>query len=147
LLAEVRSGLDLPLDAAILQNPVQAARALVEILLLALPEDARNAPAWTAALVRVEAAIRSGIERASSMVTEWRDVPPVVVDAVKETRALFFSALGDGPEIPLWFPPEWMGLVQGLHRFRRRRRNARRGLTDPDYSPGSLDSDECEELP
>src|ERR1700681_3686026 len=56
-------------------------------------------------------------------------------------------ALGDGPEIPLWFRPEWMGLVQGLHRCRRRRRNARRGLPDPDYSPGSLDSDDSEELP
>jgi hypothetical protein len=142
LLAEVRAGLGLPVDAAITQSPVQAARELVILFLQVLPEDAGNASAWTAVLVRVEAATQSSIERALSVVTQWRDVPPVAVDAVKETRALFFSALGDDPQNPLWLRPEWVGLAPRIQRFWRRRRNARRRLTDPDYSPGSLDDGE-----
>jgi hypothetical protein len=64
------------------------------------------------------------------------------VDAVKETRVLFFSALGDEPQNPLWLRPEWVGLGPRLHRFWRRRRNARRRLIDPDQPPGSLDDSE-----
>jgi hypothetical protein len=143
LLAEVQASLDLPMEAVIPQSPVQAARALVEMLLRGLPEDAREATAWTAALTRVEGAIQSGLERAISVVTNWRDVPAAAVDAVHETRVLYLSALGDEPNIPLWFRPEWTGLVQSLHRFRRRRRNARRRLSDPDWHSGGLDeSDE-----
>jgi hypothetical protein len=142
LLAEVRAGLGLPVDAAITQSPVQAARELVNMFLQVLPEDAGSEPAWTAVLVRVEAATQSSIERALSVVTQWRDVPPVAVDAVKETRALFFSALGDDPRNPLWLRLEWVGLAPRIQRFWRRRRHARRRLTDPDYSPGSLDEGE-----
>src|SRR4030088_3525747 len=67
LLAEVRAGLDLPANTAIpqgmipqgaiMQSPAQAARGLVEMLLQALPENAGDAPAWTAALVRAEASM------------------------------------------------------------------------------------------
>ncbi len=164
LLAEVRAALDLQPDAAITpgaipsgagaattaatlagasaQSPDQAARELVEMFLQALPEDASDAPAWTAALVRADAALQSGIEQAIGVVTQWRDVPAAAVDAVADTRALFMSALGDEPQNPLWLRPEWVGLAPVLHRFRRRRRNARRRLTDPDYSTQSLDETE-----
>ena len=166
LLAEVRAGLDLALAAAvardpamahnplnpaiaqnpaITQNPTQTARALVETFLQILPqEQASNAPQWIAAMVQLEAAIQSSMERAIGVVTQWRDVPAVVVDAAKEARALFSSALGEGLQNPLWLRPEWMSLAPLFYRFRRRRRIARRRLTDPDYSPGSLD--ESEEL-
>jgi hypothetical protein len=155
LLAEVRAALDLTPDATvtqgaimqgsqgtILQSPVQAARELVDLFLQELPEDATDAPAWTAALVEVETAMLSSMERAVDIVAVWRDVPPTVVDAVKETRALFFAALGDEPQNPLWLRPEWMGLGPRLHRFWRRRRHTRRRLTDPDHPPGSLDENE-----
>jgi hypothetical protein len=156
LLAEVRAGLDLQLDAsiapsaitssatasAIAQSPVQAARELVEIFLQALPEDASDAPAWTAALVRADAAMQSSIEQAIGVVTQWREVPAAAVDAVREARALFASVLGDDVENPLWLRPEWMGLAPMIHRFRRRRRNSRRRLTDPDLSPRYLDESE-----
>jgi hypothetical protein len=142
LLAEVRAGFDLPLEAAAAQSPVQAARVLVDMFLQALPEDASDAHAWTTALVRVETTMQSGIERAMSAVSQWREVSPVVVDAVKETHALFVSLLADDPQNSLWLRPEWMGLGPAFHRFRRRRRNARRRLTDPDYAPGSLDDSE-----
>jgi hypothetical protein len=142
LLAEVRAGLDLPLESSIAQAPDQAACQIVALLVHALPEDAGNAPAWTAALVRVEAAIQSGFDRALTVVTQWRDVTPAVADSVEETRTQFFSALeGESPN-PLWVRPEWMGLVPALNRFRRRRRNARRRLSDPDHSPASLDDSE-----
>jgi hypothetical protein len=166
LLAEVRAGLDLALAAevardpamahnplnpaiaqnpAITQNPTQTARALVETFLQILPqEEASSAPQWIAAMVHLEAAIQSSMERAIGVVTQWRDVPAVVVDAAKEARALFSSALGEGLRNPLWLRPEWMSLAPLFYRFRRRRRIARRRLTDPDYSPGSLD--ESEEL-
>jgi hypothetical protein len=158
LLAEVRAGLDLPADNAIpqqsaippsmipqgpmMQSPAQAARDLVDMLLQALPENAGDAPVWTAALVRVESSMQSSMERTIVIVTQWRDVPPAVVDAVKEARTLVFSALGDEPQNPLWLRPEWVGLAPSIRAFWRRRRNARRRLTDPDYSSGSLDEGE-----
>jgi hypothetical protein len=157
LLAEVRAALDLPLESTgtpgaimqgsqgtILQGPVQAARELVDLFLQELPEDATDARVWTAALVQVEAAMQSSIERAIDVVAVWREVPSAVVDAVKEARALFCSVLGDEPQNPLWLRPEWMGLGPRLQRFRRRRRDMRRRLIDPDLRTGSLDeSEEC----
>ena len=123
-------------------SPDQAARQMAEMFLQALPEDASDAAAWTAALARADAAMQSGIEQAVGVVTQWRDVPAAAVDAVADARALFIAALGDEPQNPLWLRPEWVGLAPVLHRFRRRRRNARRRLTDPDYSPQSLDENE-----
>jgi hypothetical protein len=145
LLAEVRAGLDLALDAAVAQapiDPVHAARELVEMFLQAVPDDASDPPAWTAALVHAEAAMQSSVERALSVVSLWRDVLPAVLDAVKETRGLFLSVLGDDLNNALWLRPEWMGLGPLFQRFRRRRRNARRRLTDPDYAQGRLDEGE-----
>jgi hypothetical protein len=146
LLAEVRAGFDLPAEAnpqgAITQGPVQAAHALIDMFLQVLPEDASDAAAWTAAVVRVDAAAQSSIERALSVVIGWRDVPPAAVDAVKESRALFSAALADETPNPLWLRPEWVGLAPRIRGFRRRRRDARRRLTDPDYSPGGLDEGE-----
>jgi hypothetical protein len=127
---------------AIAQSPDQAAHQMVEMFLQALPEDASDAPAWTAALIRADAAMQSSIEQAIGVVTQWRDVPAAAVDAVADTRALFIAALGDEPQNPLWLRPEWVGLGPVLHRFRGRRRNARRRLTDPDYSTQSLDENE-----
>ena len=147
LLAEVRAVVPSAITSsaaasAIAQSPVQAARELVEIFLQALPEDASDAQAWTAALVRADAAMQSSIERAIGVVTQWREVPAAAVDAVREARALFASVLGDDVENPLWLRPEWMGLAPMIHRFRRRRRNSRRRLTDPDLSPRNLDESE-----
>src|ERR1700732_1823090 len=57
LLAEVRAGFDLPADAipqgATRQSPEQAAHEIVDLFLRVLPEDASDATAWIAALVRV----------------------------------------------------------------------------------------------
>jgi hypothetical protein len=133
LLTEVRAGLDLPSDAAVMQAPDQAARAIVSLFLQGLPENAPDAPAWTSALVRVEEAVQSSMARAAVIVTQWRDVSAGVVDAVKEAQTLFASALGEDPQNPLWLRPEWLGLAPTVQRFRRRRRNARRRLVDPDY--------------
>ena len=146
LLAEVRAGFELPAEALpqgpITQGPVQAAHEIIDMFLQVLPEDASGAAAWTTALVRVDAAAQSSIERALGVVTGWRDVLPAAVDAVKESRALFFAALGDDTLNPLWLRPEWVGLAPRIQRFRRRRRDAHRRLTDPDYAPGSLDESE-----
>jgi hypothetical protein len=163
LLAEVRAALDLQPDAAITpgaitssaataaaattagaiaQSPDQAGRQMVEMFLQALPEDASDAPAWTASLVRADAATQSSIEQAMGVVTQWRDVPAAAVDAVADARALFIAALGDERQNPLWLRPEWVGLAPVLQRFHRRRRNARRRLTDPDLSPPNLDESE-----
>jgi hypothetical protein len=148
LVAEVRAAFDLPADSmsggpAIPASPVQAARTLVELVLNAMPDDAPDVFAWTAALVRTESAVQTGLDRALEAVTAWRDVPPMVVDAAKESRALVYSILGDEPQNALWARPEWAGLAPRLERFCRRRRLARRRLMDPDYSPGGLgDTDE-----
>jgi len=143
LLAEVSAALDLQADsmsgaAAIPASSVQAARGLVEMVLQAMPDDAPDVSAWTAALVRMESALQTGLERGIDAVTAWRDAPPAVVDAARESRAITYSILGDEPQNPLWLRPEWAGLAPRLERFCRRRRLARRRLMDPDYSPGNL---------
>jgi hypothetical protein len=147
LLAEVRASLDLQAvlmsgdGSAVLSTPPQAARLLVEMVVQSLPDEADEADvaAWTAALVHVETALPIGLERAIDAVTAWRDVPFMVVDATKETRALVFSVLGDDPQNPIWLRPEWAGLAPKFERFWRRRRSARRRLTDPDYSSETFD--------
>jgi hypothetical protein len=144
LLAEVRAAFDLQAlqmsgeGSAVLDTPAQAARALVELVVQSMPDEA-GVPAWTAVLVRVEAALPIGLERAIDAVTAWRDVPLTVVDASKETRALVFSVLRDDPQNPLWLRPEWAGLQPKFERFWRRRSIARRRLTDPDYSSETFD--------
>jgi hypothetical protein len=142
LLAEIRAAFDLQASqmsgegSAVLDTPAQAARALVELVIQSMPDDA-GVPTWTAVLVRVEAALPIGLERAIDAVSAWRDVPVAVVDATKETRALVFSILGDDPQNPIWLRPEWAGLAPKFERFWRRRRIARRRLTDPDYESRS----------
>jgi hypothetical protein len=144
LLAEVRASLDLQAvlmsveGSTVLSTPPQAARLLVEMVVQSLPDEA-DVAAWTAALAHVETALPIGLERAIDAVTAWRDVPFMVVDATKETRDLVFSILGDDPQNPIWLRPEWAGLAPKFERFWRRRRSARRRLTDPDYSSKDLD--------
>jgi hypothetical protein len=154
LLAEVRAAFELQAIAmdsnasVTLGSPPQAARALLQMLISAMPDEpasmpngSASMPAWNAALSRVETALQTGLDRGIDAVTVWRDVPPVVVDAVKEARTLVFSMLGDDPSSAAWLRPEWAGLAPWLERFWRRRRLARRHLTDPDYSPGGVDDD------
>ena len=104
------------------------------MVLQSMPDEAPDVAAWTQALVRMEAALQTGLANAISAVSAWRDVTATVVDAAKETRTLVFSVLGDEPQNPLWLRPEWVGLAPRLERFWRRRRLARRRLMDPDYS-------------
>jgi hypothetical protein len=122
-------------------GPPQAAHALLQMLIRAMPDETADMPTWTAALARVETAVQTGLNRGIEAVTLWRDVPVVVVDAAKDTRTLAFSMLGDDPPNPVWLRPEWAGLAPSFERFRRRRRLARRLLRDPDYSPRHADDD------
>jgi hypothetical protein len=159
LLAEVRSAFELlaiemgavamgeDASEAVI-SPPQAARAVLQMVLRAVPEESASTPeetasvpAWNAELARVETVLQTALDRGIDAVTMWRDVPPIVVDAAREARSLVFSALGDDPQNPAWLRPEWVGLAPKFERFRRRRRPARRRLTDPDYPSGSLDDD------
>lgn len=157
LLAEVRASFEMQAIAmsgdagAGVESETQAARALLQMVLQALPDETVNSPewnasanvlAWSAAQMRVEAALQAGLDRAASAVTAWRDVPAGVVDATKETSTLVFAILGDDPQNPIWLRPEWAGLAPRFERFWRRRRFVRRRLTDPDYSSGSFDDNE-----
>jgi hypothetical protein len=152
LLAEVRAAFDLQAiqmggdtsqlggDTSVTSDSsARAARVLVETVLQSMPESEPSVPVWSAALVRVESALQTGLERAINAVTVWHDVPAAVVDAAHETRALVLLALSDEPQNPLWLRPEWAGLAPRFERFWRRRRFARRRLTDPDYSSGTFD--------
>jgi hypothetical protein len=147
LLAEVRASFELEAVATgqdaneAANSPPQAARALLQMVLSAMPDESASMPAWNAALARVETALQTGLDRGIDAVSVWRDVPPIVTDASREVRALVFSALADEPQNPAWLRPEWAGLAPRFERFWRRRRLARRLLTDPDYSSGNLDDD------
>jgi len=122
-------------------SPPQAARALLQMVLSAMPDESASMPSWNAALARVETALQAGLNRGIDTVSVWRDVPPIVMEASREVRTLVFSALADEPQNPAWLRPEWAGLAPRFERFWRRRRLARRLLTDPDYSPGRIDDD------
>jgi len=99
------------------------------------PQGVSGLPAWVAASTRIELAFVSAIDRAVDAVAAWREVPHLVVDAAKETRALVVLQLSDEPFNPLWLRPEWLGLAPKIERYWRRRRLARRGVTDPDFRP------------
>jgi hypothetical protein len=147
LLAEVRSAFESLAVAMgeeaneVVNSPPQAARALLQMVLRAVPEETASMPAWNAELARVETALQTALDRGIDAITVWRDVPSPVVDAAREARSLVFSALGDDPQNPAWLRPEWAGLAPKFERFWRRRRLARRRFTDPDYPSGSLDDD------
>jgi hypothetical protein len=155
LLAEARVALDLALQAAIVPgrantpapaiftaSPVQAARALVEMFLQAVPVDAQDPPVWEAILARVETAFQSSVDGAVNAVAAWRDVPAVVTAAATETRQLVFSVLAGDSQNPVWLRPEWAGFAPRIQRFWRRRRQVRRRLTDPDYPSSTMDEGE-----
>jgi hypothetical protein len=149
LLAEIRASLDVPADAAapgspesFPDSPLQAARQIVEWMLKALPDDAADVPAWTAALAKMESSLESGLQQASDTVAAWHDVAPAVVDAVQQSGSLVRAVLGDVQPNPLWVRPEWAGMAPRLERLWRRRRGARRRLTDPDHWRGSLDDND-----
>jgi hypothetical protein len=153
LLAETRAALQLIVELAdspaapnfrggsdvTAADPALAARQIVELVLRALPEEAGDAEIWTSALLRVESALEAGLQQSVSTVSNWRDVPQVVVDSVAQSAALVLQALSEEMPNPLWLRPEWVGLAPRLERFWRRRRAARRRLTDPDHWQGSLD--------
>jgi hypothetical protein len=106
-----------------------------------MPDESASMPAWNGMLTRVETALQTGLQRGIDAIIVWRDVPASVVTAAQEVRSLVFSTLGDDPQNPVWLRPEWAGLGPRFERFWRRRRLARRHLSDPDYSAGSVDDD------
>jgi hypothetical protein len=140
LLAEVRAafaapdlGGELGSEFGTTEDPIQAARVLVNLFFQSQPDEGAELLAANQQ-VHAESALQTGLDRGISAVSAWQDVPSLVVDAAHETRALVFSVLGEEPQNPLWLRPEWAGLAPRLERFWRRRRVARRRLTDPDYS-------------
>jgi hypothetical protein len=155
MLAEVRSAFELIAESmgavtsgstalaesgkAAIATPAQAARQIVDWVLQAIPEDASDPAVWTAAWVRVENSLQVGLQQADNVVSNWRDVPPPVIDAVRQSSALALQVLSDDKPNPLWLRPEWLGLEPRLARFARRRRAARRHLTDPDLWQWNLD--------
>jgi hypothetical protein len=154
--AEISTALELPAGSLLMQSPAQTSRAMIQLFLDAmqegapgLPEEMHAAPqvghatpenassllAWSATSARIELAFQCAIERAVEAVAAWRDVPQFVVDAAKETRTRIVSQLAEQPLSPSWLRPEWLGLAPKVQRYWRRRRVARRGLTDPDLWP------------
>ena len=145
LIAEVRTELVLPVDAwqpqnppqpqnptQTAQHPTQTAQLIIHLLLEAVRDDAGDPARWSAASTRIDAVLQSALDRAVEVVAAWRNVPHAVVDAARETRALVAAQLSDEPPSPLWLRPEWLRLAPRIQRYWRRRRLARRGLTDPD---------------
>lgn len=147
LLAEVRAAFELTAlsmetDAGILADgPPQAARAILQVFLQATPQGAVDVASWAAALVTAETSLQAGLDRALAAIAAWRDVPAIVADAAKEVQALVVSALNDDLPNPVWLRPEWAGLAPRLEKFWRRRRFARRQLSDPDYPTRKFDDD------
>jgi hypothetical protein len=134
----------MPSALTLLSSPAQAAPALMRMFLQAVPPEASNPAAWSAIANHLEGTLQSALDRAVATVEQWHDVPQVVVDAARETRGLVMTQLGEEPPGPFWPRPEWMWLSPQMERFRRRRRLARRGLSDPDLWPLRADDGRAE---
>ncbi len=136
LIAEVRADLSLPGDVPHIEFAVPAApQMLVQMLLQAVPPIQTQPPVeWLAAAMQVEAVLVGALDRGVDAVTAWHEVTPSVVEAAQEVRAVFAAATSDDPPNPQWLRPEWLGLAPVIQRYWRRRRYARRVLSDPDYS-------------
>ena len=155
MLAEIRSAFELIAEStgteamsnfaldesgtAVGEVPAHAARQIVEWVLQAMPEDAGDPVVWSAVLVRVETALQEGLQQAESALANWNEVPASVLDAVRQAGGLALQVLSDDRPNPLWLRPEWVGFESRLERFGRRRRAARRHLTDPDLWQWNLD--------
>ena len=127
--------LAMPSALTLLSSPAQASPVLMRMFLQSVPQGADNPAAWSAAVKQLEVTLQSALDRAVATVEQWHDVPQVVVDAARETRGLVMTQLAEEPPGPLWLRPEWLWLSPQMERFRRRRRLARRSLSDPDLWP------------
>ena len=163
LIAEVREALSLALDspqpagaglnvAPSAQTAAQAPQQLLQLFLQAVPQDmlvdrgaddeqqrlagAPNSSAWTAAATQLENALSLALDKGVAAVEAWRAVPQAVVDDVKQTRAVVLSMLTADSNAE-WLRPEWLGLAPRIERYRRRRRAARKRLTNPDHEQGN----------
>jgi len=117
------------------EEPVaaMAPQTMVQLFLQALPPPELLEPEmWLAAAMEVEGKVQVALDRAVQATAAWRDVPMAVVAGAKETREVVAAALTDDPPNPLWLRPEWLGLAPRMERYWRRRRRARRWLSDPD---------------
>jgi hypothetical protein len=115
-------------------TPATAPLTLVQMFLQSLPDAQTHGPAaWMLAVTQAEATLRLALDSGVDAVTAWRNVPPPVVEAAREARAVVNAALSDEGPSPMWLRPEWLGLAPRMERFWRRRRHARRVLSDPDY--------------
>ncbi len=133
LIAEVRAALTLPGEMA--AAPTQATTPLVLVQMVlqrAAQDDALEPAVRLADVTQAEADLRRGLNKAVEAVMAWRNVPALVVDVARDTREVVLAAVYDDPPNPLWLRPEWLGLAPRMERFWRRRRYARRGLSDPD---------------
>ena len=147
----------------------QAAQQLVDLFLRTVPQEQAGTPqsgassqsgaplqgatltqstpapsepqAWLQSVAEVQDVLDASVAAALRTIASWRDVPAAVVDAAREAHAMAQAALADEPVNPLWLRPEWLGLAPRMQRFRRRRRQMRRRLSDPDYPAGHLDDD------
>jgi hypothetical protein len=137
----------------------QAAQQLVDLFLRAVPQEQSDTPTqsltltqgatpapgepqnWLRAVAQVQEVLDASVDAALRTISAWRDVPPAVVETAREAHTMLQAALADEPQNPLWLRPEWLGLSPPLQRFRRRRRQMRRRLSDPDYPAAHLDDD------
>jgi hypothetical protein len=118
-----------------LDGPAAAARVIVDLVLRSLPETFEP-DSWSVALLRVDLAVQTGVQRAIDAVSVWRDVPAAVVVATEESGSLALELIADEPIYP-WPSPEWLGMAPRLGRLWRRRRFLKRRLADPDYAANS----------
>ena len=134
LIAEAGTDLTMPADAAAVQSPTHAAHLLIRMFVQNLPDDTAGPAEWPAGAAAVERKFESSLERAVATVANWRSVPPSVVNAAMDTRALAMSQLRDEPANPTWLRPEWLGLAPAIERYWRRRRPTHRRVSDPDLA-------------
>jgi hypothetical protein len=131
-----------PADAP--ATPATAAGSLLETFLAAVPADVGEARAWIDSVDRLEQGFATGYENAAAIVTAWRGVSAEVIASVQETQTLFAAALAGARDPSDAVRAYWPALAPRLALFRRRRRDLRRRLEDPDHGTpqAALPSDE-----
>jgi len=124
---------DAPATPATVATPAMAAGSLLETFLAAVPADEGEARAWIDSVDRLEQGFATGYENAAAIVTAWRGVSPEVIASVQETQTLFAAALAGARDPSDAVRAYWPALAPRLEIFRRRRRDLRRRLEDPDH--------------
>lgn len=110
----------------------QAARVLVELLLRDVPAQDMPAESLDQAVATLRNTITVASQSAIERVSQWRDTPASMADALRQVQALAAGAMAGEIPAGILMRPEWLGLAPRLAQLRRRLRRRTLWLSESD---------------